>query len=220
MALERVTKKDHIRGSGSVRSIARDVDGDGLVDLLISQTSGGITDAHATSSIFFNRDGAWNLDSPDAVFDSEKAVTADQLIDLDGNGSLELVHYNIPITVLELVEIFVTRAIDAHLEIYAATGPRKFGERPLYHRKLDLPLDFETSRPVGFIPTFDFDLNADGLRDYLSSGDGSAIEVFLGGADLNYGTRHAKQKVATEGAVRAGRVLSFHPFTLLVASDT
>jgi hypothetical protein len=204
IALGRVAEKDHIRGSGAVRSMARDIDADGLLDLLISETHGGIADASALSSVYLNHGEGWNLDQPDAVFASEESVSADELVDLDGDRDLELVHYVVPINVLELVEIFVTRAIDAHLSIYQADVGRAYGSEPRYRRKLDLPLDFETSRPKGFAPTFDFDLNADGRRDYLSADGGKNLEVFLANAELGYGTRHAVQAVPTEGAVRAG----------------
>ena len=42
---ELIDEKDHIRGSGGVSVVAKDVDGDGLIDLLISHVSGGFTEA-------------------------------------------------------------------------------------------------------------------------------------------------------------------------------
>ncbi len=204
IALRRVSENDHIRGSGSVRTIARDIDGDGLLDLLISETRGGITDASAVSSVYLNSAGDWNLDEPDAVYPSQDAVSTDLLIDLDANGRFELVRYVVPINVLELVEVFVTRAVDANLSIYAATTGRAYLDSPVYKRKLDIPLDFETSRPKGFIPTFEFDLNGDGLRDFLASSDGTEIEVALATQKLEFPKRAGTQAIPSEGAVRGG----------------
>jgi hypothetical protein len=204
IALGRVSEKDHIRGSGAVRLLVRDIDADGLLDLLISETRGGIADASAESSVYLNRGAGWQLELPDAVFAANESVSVDQLIDLDGDGSLELAHYVVPINVLELVEIFVTRAIDAHLSIYQADADHVFASEPRYRRKLDLPLDFETSRPKGFTPTFEFDLNTDGRRDYLSSGGGESLEVFLADSKLRFGSRHARQSMPTEGVLRSG----------------
>jgi len=45
LPLNLVTPRDHIRGSGGVASEIKDIDGDGLLDLLISTVSGGFTDA-------------------------------------------------------------------------------------------------------------------------------------------------------------------------------
>ncbi len=202
--LRRVSESDHIRGSGSVRTIARDIDADGLLDLLISETRGGITDSSAVSSIYLNRAGIWNLDKPDATYPSKDAVSTDLLIDLDSDRKLELVRYVVPINVLELVEVFVTRAVDAHMSIYSAkSGPADL-EDSVYERKLDVPLDFETSRPKGFIPTLNFDLNGDGLRDYLASSDGSEIDVFLATAELEFPKRSGHQTIPSEGAVNGG----------------
>jgi hypothetical protein len=204
IALRRVSENDHIRGSGSVRTIARDIDGDGLLDLLISETRGGITDSSAVSSIYLNNDGDWKLTDPDAEYPSQDAVSTDLLIDLDTDGRFELVRYVVPINVLELVEVFVTRAVDANLSIYAASGGRGYLDKPVYKRKLDIPLDFETSRPKGFIPTFNFDLNGDGLRDYLASSDGTEIEIALATKELEFPKRGGTQSLPSEGAVRGG----------------
>jgi hypothetical protein len=204
IALRRVSENDHIRGSGSVRTIARDIDGDGLLDLLISETRGGITDASAVTSVYLNSGGDWDLDGANAEYPSEDAVSTDLLIDLDADGKFELVRYVVPINVLELVEVFVTRAVDANLSIYAATAGRSYLAHPVYKRKLDIPLDFETSRPKGFIPTFNFDLNGDGLSDYLASSDGTEIEVVLATPKLEYPKRGVKQTIPSEGAVRGG----------------
>jgi hypothetical protein len=204
VALRRVSESDHIRGSGSVRTIARDIDGDGLLDLLISETRGGITDASAVTSVYLNTGGDWNLDESDAAYPSKDSVSTDLLIDLDGDAKFELVRYVVPINVLELIEIFVTRAVDANLSIYAATGVGAYPDAPVYKRKLDIPLDFETSRPKGFIPSFGFDLNGDGVRDYLASSDGTEIEVLLATPKLKYRKRGHKQQIPSEGAVRGG----------------
>lgn len=204
IALRRVSPEDHIRGSGAVRTLARDLDADGRLDLLISETRGGITDASAVCSVYLNRDGGWNLDAPDASYASEESVSTVQLADLDGDGKVELLRYVIPINVLELVEVFLTRAIDANLSVYAAGEGAAYPERPVYQRKLGVPLNFETSRPKGFVPTFDFDLNGDGLRDYLASSDGTEIEILLAEGAFAFGGRSVRQAMPSEGAVRGG----------------
>ena len=199
-----VSLLDHIRGSGSVRCMANDIDGDGRLDLVISRTSGGITQAKAELRVFFNRNGGWDLEHPDAVFESSAAASADQLIDLDGDGRLELVRFSIPISVLEVVEIFLTRAVDVHLAVYGMGAQGRFDPNPRFRRKLDVPIDFETARPRGFVPTFLFDLNGDGRRDFLSSRDGTGLEIFLGSDATDYRKRAAHQRIETTGVVRAG----------------
>jgi hypothetical protein len=118
------------------------------------------------------------------------------------------VRIGIPVSILEVVEIFVQSAIDAFLNAYrleplppgAATAAMP---EPWFRTKLGVDLDFETSRPRGFIPTIDFDLNGDGFRDYLSAADGQKIEVFLGSSERGF-QRAAVQEMSTEGQIRPG----------------
>ena len=201
--LARVTEQDHIRGSGSVGAEARDIDADGRLDLLVSHVSGGLTNARTQTSVYLNRDGGWDLSQPDQVFDSGQGWGADQLIDLDGDGRLELIHAAIPISVLEVVELLVTQAIDLKVEIYHHAENGRFAPEPWLSRKLDIPFSFETGRPRGFTPTLNGDFNGDGQLDFLLSGDGQHIEVYLGG-EHHFGKRHARQKMASGGRVRFG----------------
>jgi len=213
IALRRVTYEDHIRGSGSVRAVARDVDGDGLLDLLLSLTTGGVMDARADSSLYMNRDGRWNLDRPDAVFESPRTLSADQLVDLDGDARLELVRVGIPMGIFDLVEIFVQRALDVHVAVYplpgtgatAAPAGAKAPPKPAFELELGLPLDLETSRPAGFLPSVGHDVNGDGYLDHLSGADGKRLDVRLGDGTSGFGPA-IRQEMVTEGQLRAGDV--------------
>lgn len=206
--LGRVTLEDHIRGTGSVRSVARDLDGDGLLDLLLSLTVGGVMNAHSNTTVYFNRGQGWDLADPDVAFETEKALSADQLIDLDSDGNVEIVRMGISIGILELVEIFLQRELDVSVRAYRlapreAEGATIENPEPLFETKLDVPLDFETSRPAGFIPTIDFDVNGDGFSDYLDASDGTRLDVYLG-SEKNGLARSATQEISTEGQIRAG----------------
>lgn len=205
IALGRVSLDDHIRGTGTVRTAARDIDGDGLVDLIVSQTRGGVMNASSETTIHFNHGSGWDLSQPDYAFKSDKVLGADQLLDVDGDGKLELVRIGVPISIFELIEIFLTEALDAKLQVYPLERAQQQGKAatpdPWFRVKLDIPLDFETSRPAGFVPTVDYDLNGDGFRDYLTSTDGTRLEVYLGGR-TGYARRAVRQDVATEGQIR------------------
>jgi len=209
IALERISLEDHIRGSGSARCIGRDIDGDGLIDLLVSVTEGGVMNASANSYVYFNRGRGWNLDTPDASFESAEVLSADQLIDLDGDGQLEIVRMGIKISILELVEIFVQRALDAWLNAYTlapapAGSPSPAAEpQPMITKKFAVKLDFETSRTAGFVPTINYDVNGDGFVDYLGAADGTKIEVYLGSREKGFRIA-ATQKVPSEGRIRGG----------------
>ncbi len=203
LGLGRVSLEDHMRGSGAVRTAARDIDGDGRLDLMISESSGGLTDADSVTSVYFNRDGAWDLTAPDVTLDSERSVGADQLLDFDGDGRLELLQGRIPVSVLELAEVILTRSFDAHMAMYSLS-PQGPPSKPHFDRKFGVPIDFETARLKGFIPSFEHDLNGDGRLDFLHSTDGDALEVYLGGAESRYRRRAARQELPVSGVLRPG----------------
>ena len=204
--LRRVSLQDHMRGSGTVRATAGDIDGDGRIDLMISEMSGGLTDSKSLTSIHFNRRGEWDLEHPDLVLRREKSVGVDQLLDVDGDGRLELLQGHIPLTVLELVEVFLTRSFDARMALYRLSpdGSRGRQPKPWIERKLGIPISFDTGRLRGFIPSFDHDLNGDGYLDFLHSADGKALEIYLGGPESRYRKRVARQKLDVEGVLRTG----------------
>ncbi len=199
-----VSEQDHIRGSGAVRGDARDISGDGRLDLMVSHMSGGITDAKSVTRIYLNRDGVWDLAKPDYVSDTAAGWGADQLVDLDRDGRPELLHISLPFSVLELVETLVTRSVDAQLAVYKADDNGVYASDPWFTRKLEISISFDTGRPKGFIPTGAFDLNGDGFDDMLTPGNGEHVEVWLGSKDGISTEEAGRQEISAMGRVRGG----------------
>jgi hypothetical protein len=204
LPLGRMREEDHIRNVGGVRVDPFDFDLDGRADLLISSTRGSLFGGTTEVEILLNRDGGWRLDAPDQRFRVEGGVAVHQILDLDGDGRAELVSVRIPTGVLELVEVLLTRAIDAEVSIRRAGDGRPFEVEPWLRWKLGVPISFETFRARGFIPTLAVDLDGDGRRDLLGSGDGEQLEVRLGDAEGGYRRRDASQELDTGGRIRFG----------------
>jgi len=202
--LRRLSAADHVRGSGSVRSALADLDGDGRVDLLITHAAEGLLDARSETRVHLNRDGAWNLAEPDQRFTTAGGFATEELVDLDGDGALELVSVRVPLGLLELAEMLVTRSVDAHVAIRQRTPGGPSADAPSYRRKFSVPFSFETFRPRGFIGNVATDWNGDGLRDLLLSGDGEALEVYLGAEERPFAKRAGRQGLDTDGRLRAG----------------
>jgi hypothetical protein len=203
-AFRLLTPTDHIRSAGSVRVESGDFDGDGRLDLLISNSSGSFFDATTDVTIHMNRSGHWDFDAPDQLFHTEGGITTNQALDLDGDGRMELIAARIPMGILEFVEILLTRAIDAELAIHRSDGDRPFDPKPWNTWKMDIAFSFDTFRTRGFIPTLEADFNGDGWRDLIGSGDGDEIAIHLGEVKRGYKKRHARQKLDTGGRIRFG----------------
>jgi len=204
LKLALTTEEDHIRGSGAVRSEARDVSGDGKLDLLISHLAGGITDARSDTSIYLNKNGVWDLSKPDFTLPPTPGWAADQLIDVDHDGKPELMHVSVPFGVLAVIQALVTRTIDAEVAVYRADEKGVYAPEPWFRRQLSVAFSFDTARPLGFVPTGNFDLNGDGFDDLLTAGKGDRIDVWLGSATGMATTPAAQQKLPSSGRVRGG----------------
>jgi hypothetical protein len=204
LKLSLVSEQDHIRGSGAVRTEARDISGDGKLDLMISHVSGGITDAKTETNIYMNRGGTWDLTKPDFGFAPSAGWGADQLIDIDHDGKLELLHVSMAFGVLDMIQVLVTRGIDAEVSVYRASETGVFSKEPWFERKLNVAISFDTARPLGFIPTGNYDVNGDGYDDLLTPGKGDRLDVWLGSAQGISSTVAGRQQLVSSGRLRGG----------------
>jgi hypothetical protein len=194
-------EEDHVRNQGGARVDVRDWNGDGRADLLVSHTSGGILRAVTRTRLHEGREGGWNLARPDQVFESRGGVSVDELVDLDGDGRPELVRAFLSLGILDLAEVFLQRSLDVEASIHRTSGGR-FEEASWFRRRFAVGIDFDTLRPSGFVPTVAHDWNGDGQTDLLASGDGTAIEIWLGGPEHRFSAPQATQPLDTGGRVR------------------
>ena len=203
-ALGLLSPEDHVRNSGGVRVDVRDHDGDGRADLLISHASGGVLRAVTRTRLYRNRDGAFRLDAPDQEFERSGGVVLDELIDLDADGRPDLLRMFLPLGLLDLARLFVQRSLEVEAEVHTLSAENRFEDVPWTKRSFKVAIDFETMRPKGFVPNLKADWNGDGSVDLLGAGNGSAIEVWLGGPEHRFATRQARQELDTGGRLRVG----------------
>ena len=204
LPLRLITPEDHIRGSGGIVVEGEDVNGDALMDLLVTKLSGGFSNSRTETRIHLNREGTWDLQEPDRSYASESTVGLDRLIDLDSDGRPELVREQIEFSLLELVEALLTQSLDTTISIHSPAEKGVFSSEPIRELDVEIPLSFDTFRPAGFIPTLDTDLNNDGFRDLLLSEEGDRIDVYLGRPDFKFNQRDAQQSMDSRGQLRLG----------------
>jgi hypothetical protein len=206
LPLELMTPRDQIRGTGGVASEVRDIDGDGRLDLLITHVKGSFADAEMTVYVFMNQEGGWKLAQPDQKISRGASVGSNALIDIDRDGRLELLRLELDFSLLELIELFLSREIDVELSLHRLDGKSGFVDRPWVERKVSVPVSFETFRTKGFIPTAATDMNADGLPDFVSSGEGEKLEIRLGDARKPFAKLGGRQKMSTAGVIHFGDI--------------
>jgi hypothetical protein len=201
LPLRFVTRRDHIRGSGSVVTTARDIDGDGRLDLMVTHIEGGFSDATTTTYIYFNRDGRWNLADPDDRFVSKGTLVSDLLVDLDQDNRLELVRIELKFSLFEIMELLLTKEIDPKVSVHHLQANGHFSPKPTQKKKISTGVSFETFRPRGFNPPIGLDINSDGFMDLVTSADGKGVEIFLGGTKKYFRKRNAIQKLPSAGVI-------------------
>jgi hypothetical protein len=209
--LDLISEREHMRGTGGVVGEAADIDGDGRLDLLLSQVSGTLTNSTAETHIYMNREGTWDLSSPDRSYATKGAIGSNSLMDLDGDGLPELVRASIKVSVLELVEVLITRELDVEVSLFANSPNESsgaFAADASSKLKIEIPLSFESFRPTGFLPNLKTDLDGDGYRDLLRSGAGDEISVYsgeqAGERKTSFKKRVGRQKVDTRGQLALG----------------
>lgn len=202
LALGFINAADHSRGSGSIVSTIRDIDNDGRADLMISHIEGTFSKTETTTYIYRNKDERWNLDEPDDTYVSKGTLSSDLLFDLDDDGEYELVRVQFRFSILEMVEMLLTREFDVWVNVHKLGEDGQYEEEPWSRRKISTAMDFDTFRPKGFMPTGGLDLNGDGLMDFITSADGKGIEVFLGDRRGYSRRRSAIQRFDSAGEIR------------------
>jgi len=201
--LRRLSEADHVRATGTARVEARDWNGDGRADLLVSSTQGGLLHAQTRTTLHVNRGGTWDVQKADQTFEVDGGWAATSFEDLDGDAKLDFVEVRLSLQTLELVEILLTRSIDPELRVYRPAPAAPFEAKPAISRTLDLGVSFETQRTVGFLPTLK-DLNSDGRLDLLAPTDGNLLEIHLGAPGPALDPRAIRQTFDTTGVIRFG----------------
>ena len=204
LAVGRVTEQDLIRGSGLVRVRAEDFDGDARLDLIVTYTGGGILEGRSRTTLHRNHEGTWNLARPDQEFSCDGCYVSYDVLDVHGDGRVELLEARVPLGILNLVEILLTRSVDVEVRIWERGAELPFGPEPWARVGLDLGFRFESFEPEGFFPTLRGDWNGDGAFDRLAAGDGESLEIYLGGSPESLRRRGARQRFDTNGALRIG----------------
>ena len=213
LALRQIPPEDHQRGTGGLRTLAADLDADGRMELVLSHARGSLTNATFVTSVFRNRGAPdfWKLDAPDRVISTEAGWGSDELVDLDADGTPELVRVMLPFGVLELIEILVTRALDADVKVFKTGGPTLLGEEPWLKRKFGVPISFETGRARGFLSNVGADFDGDGRRDLLASDGDSGVGTLrrrCPSSDRRRSSAHRsprRRDLPTVGGCRRGR---------------
>jgi hypothetical protein len=206
LALRPFTLDEELRHeTTALRAIARDIDGDGLADLVIDRGAGTLLRSRHSTEIYFNRGRGVALSAaPDARIQLNGSLAVVDLVDLDGDGRIELFQTTVTFGIIQLIRMLVTRRIEADLRVYALAGPGAFGVEPAWSGRVSLRLDFAAGRVADLTPTTAGDWNGDRIRDLLYGAGTNRLGIRLGrseGAEPGFGSQVATQDLPEARAV-------------------
>ena len=183
----------------AVRLFARDLDADGLADLVVHRTAGSMLKSRAATDIYRNQGSGIDLSAgPQLTLTTDDAFATIELVDLDGNGHTEILQAQFAFGIFQAIRILTTRRAAVDLRIFTLPEATHTQAQTSWQGDVTLRLDFSQGRSEGLLPTAEGDWNGDGRRDLLYGLNREELAIRLGIAEKNgpgFGSREATQTV-------------------------
>jgi hypothetical protein len=169
-----------IQRGAHVHTTVRDLDGDGVADLIVNKISGGLGQMRAQTGVYFGKKGG-GYDPPVQVISREGFSGAVSLADLDGDGKPDLVMPHVSVGLGEMARALLAKKMLVGWEARRSHG-RGFDLQPATVKDVDLAVDTSQLADVeGMYPSVEGDFDGDGKHDFVAPNGPDQIGVWLGG---------------------------------------
>ncbi|MDP7640324.1 MAG: VCBS repeat-containing protein [Candidatus Hydrogenedentes bacterium] len=154
-----------------------DVNGDGLPDLVVTQTQGTVN-MRVLTQVYLAEAPFEYPEKATADFESKGALSTPYLADVDGDGRLDMVNVAIPFGIRAFANYFVRGKFTVKGSVFLFDGAG-FPTKPTFTRSLTLNAP-DGREQVSFTLG---DFNGDGLLDAAYGSDSDRLSVNLGNKD-------------------------------------
>ena len=216
------TDKEMDEGFTQTTTQVRDLDNDGVVDILVTkQVNQGITSGESTTYVFMGKPGGgYEAQATQTIKRDGIGGTVSQLIDLTGDGKPELLLPSVKMGILAIIRVLTSSTVKVNVETFPFQD-RKFG-KAIAERTLTFKVSLSGKSDLQAID-LSGDYNGDRLKDLVLGGTGSELEIYPGlGKDklvaedaLETIKVNGKGRVVPVDLDRKGKddIVMFYPFT-------
>jgi len=175
-----VRSDQEIQRGAHVHTTVRDLNGDGVADLVVNKITGGLGQMRAQTGVYFGKKGG-GYEAPVQVIQREGFSGAISLADLDGDGKPDLVMPHVSVGLGEMARALLSKKMLVGWEARRNHG-RGFDVDPATVKEVDLAVDTSQLADVeGMYPSVEGDFDGDGKRDFLAPNGPDQIGVWMGG---------------------------------------
>jgi len=148
-----------------------DLNDDAFPDLIVTQTKGTVN-LKAVTHVYLAAAPFTYPEAPTAVFEADGAIASPAVLDVDGNGTRDMVLVKIPFGIRNVINFFLRRKVAIRVDVYLLNDDR-FEPKPTYTEKvlLDAP---EGRERVAY--TFG-DFSGDGRIDVAYGAASDRLEI-------------------------------------------
>lgn len=175
------TEQEMDEGFTQATSLVRDLDGDGLVDLVLTkQVSQGITSGSSTTYLFMGQPGGgYSQKAEQTIVSDGVGGTVSQLVDLTADGKPELLLPSVKMGVLAIIRALTTQTVKVVVAVHAFEARKRFSEKAAAERELTFKFSLSGKSDLQAIDVRG-DYNGDGKRDMAFGTTGGELALYMG----------------------------------------
>jgi len=181
----------------------KDINGDGLIDLLANKISAreSIFNPQSQIQIYFgkpNQNRLWML-KPDQIIVASGIQFDEQLIDLNNDNKIDLAIPSIKLGLMRIIKMLLTKSVTMNIKIYQMNEMNKYPKVPDLEKNLTLKFNFSLGENeasgTGVVPVFDLsgDFNGDGYLDLISAANQRKFQIYFGKKKKIFSTTAQRQ---------------------------
>ncbi len=191
------TQEEHREKQSNASVLVRDLDGDGVADLVVrKQVFEGLASANSSSYVYFGKKGGGYARESAQVLKSEGIGPLDvQLLDVTGDGHPDLLVPSMNFGVFALIRVLTTKTVKVVFQVFPfLPKQRRFAEEPLAERTLKFRLSLSGDSDLQAVD-FSGDYDGDKKPDLAFGTSEDELSIFLSGGASAVVADEASEKV-------------------------